>query len=266
MSINTAMKLVYFLFFAFTCCHLGASGPAIVLKHTKSTAIFSRIALEPETIIMMEFWGNNLQGRLLYAENATTGTFISLKLVRPGTLSLEIKLSSLSQSLSASHQLIHLSVALNIKMTRWNSIELRIQLHENHAVLFVNGKNAFPIQITGKAPLVHEKYAFGSVTYLGRVTSYMNGNNNQLVHYTASMEPSFMGIIRNFVVNGVKMKPKDLLNGAEIAFGLSFCDRKNVYNQQEHNCPAASLCRDQNDDWSCGCTSFSTAGGMCQFR
>ncbi len=87
----TALEICIILLAALA---LGQCTPAVILKHTSSTVEYGKVELNPETSIVLEFYGDVLQGRLLYAENTTMGTFISLKLVRPGSLRFEMKLTS----------------------------------------------------------------------------------------------------------------------------------------------------------------------------
>lgn len=240
-------------------------GPVIVLKDVTSTVEYTGIPLKPETSLFLEFYGHPLQGRLFYAENATMGTFISLKINRPGTLRFEMKLTATNRS----HQFIILSAPLEHSRDQFHSIDLRISLARKVAVLFVNGRNAYPVRLVDTmADSV--KYSFGDYLYMGRLPQKLLEDASKVVHFTAAMEFSFVGILKSIFVNRKGLIPLNVSSGAEIAAGLSHCYHLNrqvaggggIY----FTCPRLSNCLDGHDGPRCGCTTSGERLGICRIR
>ncbi|KAL5966427.1 Neurexin-1 [Taenia solium] len=241
------------------------SGPAIVLKDAISTVEYAGIPLISETSLFIEFYGHSLQGRLLYAENATMGTFISLKITRPGTLRFEMKLTATNRS----HQFIILSAPLDRTADRWHSADLRISLKKKVVILFVDGKNAYPIHIDDVAADA-ARYSFGDYLHVGRLPPNLQADASKVVHFTAAMESAFVGNLKNIFVNSRALLPLKFLNGAEIAPGLSYChqmSREVARGGGRHwFCPRNSNCIDGLDGPKCGCNGDRQKLGICQFR
>lgn len=240
-------------------------GPAIILKDVTSTVEYAGIPLIPETSLFLEFYGHSLQGRLLYAENATMGTFISLKINRPGTLRFEMKLTATNKS----HQFIILSAPLDHTAVQWHSVDLRISLIKKVAVLIMDGKNAYPVQLVDTLP-TSVKYSFGNFLYVGRLPPKLQSDASKVVHFTAAMEFAFVGNLKNMYVNGKGLFPLIVLNGAEIATGLSYCHYlgRQVTRSGGNNyfCPKSTTCLDGGDGPRCGCTPSGQRLGICRTR
>ncbi|VDK33927.1 unnamed protein product [Taenia asiatica] len=256
------------LHFSLLCVVAGASeysGPAVVLKDVISTVEYAGIPLISETSLFIEFYGHSLQGRLLYAENATMGTFISLKITRPGTLRFEMKLTATNRS----HQFIILSAPLDRTAERWHSADLRISLKKKVVILFVDGKNAYPIHIDDVVADA-ARYSFGDYLHVGRLPPNLQADASKVVHFTAAMESALVGNLKNMFVNGRALLPLKVLNGAEIAPGLSYChqmSREVARGGGRHwFCPKNSNCIDGLDGPKCGCNGDRQKLGICQFR
>ncbi|KAM7535834.1 hypothetical protein Aperf_G00000097724 [Anoplocephala perfoliata] len=239
------------------------SGPAIVLKYASSAVEFDGFSLLPETSIFFEFYGHSLQGRLLYAENASMGTYISLKLNRPGTLRFEMKLRATNRS----HQFIILSAQLDRSTMKWHSANLRIYLLKKLAVLYVDGRDAYPAYLDDAVPSATQ-VSFGDYLYVGRLPPSLRSDASKVVHFTAAIESSFVGNIRSLFANGRGLEPLRVFNGAEIATGLSFChvlSREALRSAHSYSpCPYTSDCFDGVDGPTCGCTKQSQNLGICQ--
>ncbi|VDM18497.1 unnamed protein product [Hydatigera taeniaeformis] len=241
------------------------SGPAITLKDALSSVEYAGIPLISETSVFIEFYGNSLQGRLFYAENATMGTFISLKINRPGTLRFEMKLTATNRS----HQFIILSAPLDRTTNRWHSADLRISLKKKVVILFVDGKNAYPIHIDDVVANA-ARYSFGPYLHVGRLPPNLQADASKVVHFTAAMESAFVGNLRNIFANGKALLPLKVLNGAEIAPGLSYCYRlrreAGKIGGSHWFCPRNSNCIDGLDGSKCGCYNDKQKLDTCQFR
>ncbi|CUT98709.1 neurexin [Echinococcus multilocularis] len=256
------------LHYSLLCIVAGAlkyGGPAVVLKDAKSTVEYASVPLFSETSLFIEFSGHSLQGRLLYAENATMGTFISLKINRPGTLRFEMKLTATNQS----HQFIILSAPLDRTADQWHSADLRISLKEKVVILFVDGKSAYPIRIEDVA-VNTARYSFGGYLHVGRLPPNLIADASKVVHFTAVMEFAFVGNIKSIIVNGRAPLPLKALNGAEIAPGLSHChllSREVARGGDSHwFCPQNLSCLDGLDGPKCGCNENSRKLGICRFQ
>nr|CDS33708.1 hypothetical protein HmN_000532600 [Hymenolepis microstoma]CUU99132.1 hypothetical transcript [Hymenolepis microstoma]CUU99133.1 hypothetical transcript [Hymenolepis microstoma] len=240
------------------------SGPAVVLKDALSTLEYAGISLLPESSISLEFCGHTLQGRLLYAENPSMGTFISLRINRPGTLRFEMKLPASNRS----HQFIIFSAKLNPHDDDWHSANIHISLPKMLAVLYVDGSDAYPAHLSDMVPDTAMN-SFGNFLYIGRLPPYLISESNKVVHFTAAIENSFVGIIRNIFVNNRGLKPLNAYNGAEITTGLSFCyilDRRKLKASKAFNiCSPTSDCLDSSSGPTCGCTKESLRLGLCQY-
>ncbi|EUB63390.1 Neurexin-1-alpha [Echinococcus granulosus] len=256
--------------FTLTCAMILAGalkygGPAVVLKDAKSTVEYASVSLISETSLFIEFSGHSLQGRLLYAENATMGTFISLKINRPGTLRFEMKLTATNRS----HQFVILSAPLDRTADQWHSADLRISLREKVVILFVDGKNAYPTHIEDVAANT-ARYSFGGYLHVGRLPPNLLADASKVVHFTAVMEFAFVGNIKSIFVNGRAPLPLKALNGAEIAPGLSHChllSREVARGGDSHwLCPQNLSCLDGLDGPKCGCNKNSRELGICQFQ
>ncbi|VDO00519.1 unnamed protein product [Rodentolepis nana] len=240
------------------------SGPAVVLKDALSTLEYAGISLLPETSIYLEFYGHTLQGRLLYAENPSVGTFISLRINRPGMLRFEMKLPATNRS----HQFTILSAKLDHRADNWHSATIHISLTKMLTVLYVDGSNAYPAHLTDKVPDTAMN-AFGDYLYIGRLPPYLISDSTKVVHFTAAIETSFVGIIRNIFVNSRGLIPLNAYNGAEITAGLSSCyllDRRKRKALKTFNiCPPTADCLDSSSGPTCGCTKESRRQWICQY-
>lgn len=264
------------------------TGPSLLMKDGFSTALYPRIPLESTTVIFFEFQCATLKGRLLYAENVSMGTFISIKLVDPGTLRFEMKILK-----QVGHQFIILSAILT--KNPWHSVEIRIDLLNGQILVIVDGEGAYPASVHDiKSPF---QDSFGDTIYVGRLQNSLLKDASKVVHFTAAMEKSFVGLLRNFIVSFVKngliptingMHPYRLLNGAELATGITWCHNmpsndlyllsqvqltslssqtsKAIESFQVDSCPKHAVCMDGNDGPHCGCRSRNPANGFCLFR
>ncbi|VDL59832.1 unnamed protein product [Hymenolepis diminuta] len=234
------------------------SGPAVVLKDALSTVEYAGVSLLPETSISLEFYGHSLQGRLLYAENASMGTFISLKINRPGTLRFEMKLTASNRS----HQFIILSAKLNRHYGKWHSANIRISLPKLLTVLYMDGRDAYLARLEDVVPDTAIN-SFGDFLYIGRLPPHLVSESTKVVHFTAAIETSFVGNIRNIFVNNRGLEPLNAYNGAEITSGLSFCYI--LRTSKAFNICSSSDCLDSSSGPTCGCSKESQKLGFCQY-
>ncbi|VDK69966.1 unnamed protein product [Dibothriocephalus latus] len=226
------------------------SGPAILFKNEFSTAVYPAIPLNNITNVYFEFCVDFFRGRLLYAENASVGTFISVKLTSPALVRLELRLLKEEYENDPQPDYAYIVISAPVQNgsakagnCRWHSLDIRLDFFNHILLLVVDGNAAYSSSV--RDALGWPTDAFGQMTYFGRLQSSLFTDTSKILHFTASMENAFMGTLRNLFVRSWTIKrglnyavsgetkepvqqsslmiPSMLLNYAVISPGISNC-------------------------------------------
>uniref|UniRef100_A0A0X3PD61 Neurexin-1a n=1 Tax=Schistocephalus solidus TaxID=70667 RepID=A0A0X3PD61_SCHSO len=241
---------LYFIWMSFASSDIHQLGPAIIFKNEFSTAVYPAIPLRNITNVYFEFCVQTFRGRLLYAENANVGTFISVRLTSPSLVRLELRLltEDFESNSQRAHEHIVLSAPLQNRSTRtgeckWHSIDIRLDFFNQILLLVVDGNSAYSSAVPDALGWPDD--GFGQRTYFGRLQSSLFTDASKILHFTASMEHAFVGTMRNFFVRSWTKKrgnnyaiseedreppqhlslmiPSMLLNHASLSTGISNC-------------------------------------------
>ncbi|KAF6769178.1 hypothetical protein AHF37_11993 [Paragonimus kellicotti] len=185
--------------------------------HQKATPHFPSFIPCPYDTLSFQFYTRNPKGLLAYAEDDATGRFLSITLLPQGRLKLEMELRLPQYRISRDHVTVMLEYGEFVvgkhdlwnhtNSLSWHTFNLTI-----HSGELSNMLSSVTIQLDGRQTvrqftpgiIFHTFSAesrtltyFGQPLYIGQLPARMRADATQRALFSAAMQPSFQGVIKD---------------------------------------------------------------------
>ncbi|KAF7262418.1 hypothetical protein EG68_00301 [Paragonimus skrjabini miyazakii] len=202
-------------------------GSVLLLRSPESYATFPSFIPCPYDTLSFQFYTRNPKGLLAYAEDEATGRFLSITLLPQGRLKLEMELRLPQYRISRDHITVMLEYREcdgknhdlwnHSNPSPWHTFNLTI-----HSGEISNMLSSVTIQLDGRQTvrrftpeiifLTHSAESrtltyFGQPLYIGQLPARMRTDATQRALFSAAMQPSFQGIIKNIDLGTCALKP-----------------------------------------------------------
>uniref|UniRef100_A0A5K4F366 Neurexin-4 n=1 Tax=Schistosoma mansoni TaxID=6183 RepID=A0A5K4F366_SCHMA len=189
-----------------------------------SYAILPELKPCPSGGLYFSFFTTTSTGLLLYTENNITGQFLALTLLHNSRIKLELELRSPQYRITRAHTTItldysekcrsetHLSEfdsrlshkSDSIFSSRWNTVEITFESQTNHTIDGVKLKiNKYHTHMRIFPPVdfsPSKHILLGHYMFMGQLSDEMRSDATQRALFSAAMQPSFQGIIKDIYV------------------------------------------------------------------
>ncbi|KAF8570808.1 hypothetical protein P879_00132 [Paragonimus westermani] len=209
--------LHFIVFQLITKCFKYCDGSVLLLRSPESYASFPPFIPCPYGTLSFQFYTQNPKGLLAYSEDDATGRFLSITLLPQGRLKLEMELRLPQYRISRDHITAMLEYKeFDIeKHNSWNHTNsvpwhtFNLTIHSGEISNVLSGvtikldERQMVRQFTpGIIFLVHGMESrtvtyFGQTLYIGQLPARMRTDATQRALFSAAMQPSFQGVIKN---------------------------------------------------------------------
>ncbi|KAH8851340.1 Neurexin-1 [Schistosoma japonicum] len=275
-------KLIHFINIMYTISFLYHQGimADFLFRTPNNYLILPEWKFCPSCGLYFNFITASSTGLLLYTENNKTGQFFALTLLPNSRIKLELELRPPQYRITRAHTTVTLNYSEKRKTNThvntvsshlshrfsstpssdWHTVEISFVSHGNHTIDAVKLKiNEFHTQIKVFPPIdfsslnsnFKSKYfLIGPYVFIGQLPDVMRADATERALFSAAMQPSFQGIIKDIYVFQCKNHsekscdtnfPNECTTYEPISFengALKIYTQSNSLNKLLHICPA----------------------------